>query len=135
MGNEGLGLQVAVLQEHATSPSLKRVKEVALNTPTTFVKYHRGIQHLHQLADMEPKRDFKTILYILTGTRGPGKSRFCNEVADKMCPPIYYKTRGDWWDGITSPIKSVIIDGFYGWLKYDKLLKIADRYPYQVKVK
>ena len=46
MGNEGLGLQVAVLQEHATSPSLKRVKEVALNTPTTFVKYHRGIQHV-----------------------------------------------------------------------------------------
>ena len=43
---------------------------------------------------MEPKRDFKTILYVLTGTLGSGKSRFCNEVAEKMYPPIYYKTKG-----------------------------------------
>ena len=29
----------------------------------------------------------------------------------------------------------IIIDDFYGWLKYDELLKILDRYPYQVPVK
>ena len=28
-----------------------------------------------------------------------------------------------------------IIDDFYGWLKYDELLKMMIRYPYQVPVK
>jgi len=47
---------------------------------------------------------------------------------------VYYKTRGDWWDGYKQH-KAVIIDDFYGWLKYDELLKITDRYPYQVPIK
>jgi hypothetical protein len=47
---------------------------------------------------------------------------------------VYYKPRGDWWDGYKQqPV--VIIDDFYGWLKYDELLKISDRYPYRVPVK
>lgn len=47
---------------------------------------------------------------------------------------IFYKQRGEWWDGYCQqPV--VIIDDFYGWLKYDELLKIADRYPYRVPVK
>ena len=28
-----------------------------------------------------------------------------------------------------------MIDDFYGWIKYDELLKICDRYPYKVQVK
>ena len=52
-----------------------------------------------------------------------------------MYLPVYYETRGDWWDGMTSSTKSVIIDNFYGWLKYDELLKITDRYPYKVLFK
>ena len=47
---------------------------------------------------------------------------------------IYYKPRGDWWDGYKQH-ECVIIDDFYGWIKYDDLLKICDRYPYQVPVK
>ena len=30
---------------------------------------------------------------------------------------------------------SVIIDDFYGWIKYDELLKICDRYPHKVPIK
>lgn len=49
--------------------------------------------------------------------------------ADLAAQPgeIYYKPRGELWDGYHQQ-PSVIIDDFYGWLKYDELLKISDRY-------
>lgn len=47
---------------------------------------------------------------------------------------VFYKQRGEWWDGYKQQ-PFVIIDDFYGWLKYDELLKICDRYPYRVPVK
>lgn len=38
-------------------------------------------------------------------------------------------------DGFTEESDCVTMDDFYGWLKYDELLKIADRYSYRVPVK
>ena len=47
---------------------------------------------------------------------------------------VYYKPRGEWWDGYDNQ-KTVIIDDFYGWMKYDELLRIMDRYPHRVPIK
>nr|QJI53400.1 MAG: replication-associated protein [Circoviridae sp.] len=111
----------------------KRVSEVAIEHPVQFVKYHRG---LHALADMytaKKPRDFKTEVIVLVGPPGSGKSRYCAAEAAK-CGTVYYKPRGEWWDGYEQH-DAVVIDDFYGWIKYDELLKICDRYPYQVAVK
>ena len=48
---------------------------------------------------------------------------------------MYYTTRVEWRDNLPPNCDAIIIDEFYGWLKYDELLKIMDRYPYQVPVK
>jgi len=79
------------------------------------------------------EREYKTRLCILYGDPRIGKSRKANWIA-KRRGDYYYKPRGPWWDGYTGQ-KTVIIDDFYGWLKYDELLKIADRYPYRVPIK
>ena len=63
-----------------------------------------------------------------------GKSRRALEEATAWGESIYYKPRGLWWDGYEQQI-CVIIDDFYGWIKYDEILKICDRYPYKVQVK
>lgn len=39
-----------------------------------------------------------------------------------------------WWEGYVGQ-ECVIIDEFYGWIQYDFLLRLLDRYPLRVEVK
>lgn len=113
----------------------KRLADVALEHPSTFVKIHRGLRELEYIVRSKQQRNFKTTVHVLIGTPGTGKSRWCHEQAGKAgADEMYYKPRGQWWDGYCGQ-KNVVIDDFYGWIKYDDLLKICDRYPYQVPVK
>lgn len=114
----------------------KRVLDVATEFPTTFVKYHRGLRELSNATRCRKKRNFKTEVSVLIGPPGTGKSRYCYEDAINRYgeDEVYYKPRGEWWDGYEGQ-KAVILDDYYGWLKYDELLKILDRYPYQVPIK
>lgn len=43
-------------------------------------------------------------------------------------------TSGCWWDGYEGQ-HTVVIDEFYGWIKYDFFLRLTDRYPLQVETK
>jgi len=111
----------------------KSVDELAVEQPDTFVRYNRGLYALQNIVRSKVQRDYKTRVVVLVGVPGTGKSRYANEAA-KANGTVYYKPRGDWWDGYDGQT-SIVIDDYYGWLKYDELLKICDRYPYQVPVK
>lgn len=110
------------------------VKRIAEECPGAFIKYSRGIEKYIKLIHPIKERDFKTEVYFYWGPPGTGKSRRCLEEATNYGGGIYYKPRGEWWDGYEQQ-ENVIIDDFYGWIKYDELLKICDRYPYRVPVK
>ncbi|ARO38302.1 replicase [Circovirus sp.] len=111
------------------------IESVARTHPTSFIKYHRGIKEYIKTIRPIPVRDFKTEVFYYYGEPGTGKSRTALEEAkDRGMDSIYYKPRGLWWDGYAQQ-KCVIIDDFYGWIKYDEMLKIMDRYPYKVQVK
>lgn len=75
-------------------------------------------------------RSHKTIVYIVQGPTGTGKSRWAME----SYPDAYWKQRSNWWDGYAGH-EHVIIDEFYGWLPFDLLLRICDRYPLLVETK
>lgn len=49
-------------------------------------------------------------------------------------PDAYWKQRSQWWDGYMNH-EVVVIDEFYGWLPYDTLLRLCDRYPLMVETK
>jgi len=110
-------------------------KMVAELHGSVYIKYHRGIEkYLHIMRPVQP-RNFLTELRVYWGPPGSGKSRRALEEATTLGgESIYYKPRGLWWDGYEQQI-CVIIDDFYGWIKYDEILKICDRYPYKVQVK
>lgn len=113
----------------------KKVNDVALTFSSTYVKYHRGFEALQSQLTAGSPRNWKTKVTVLVGPPGSGKSRYCAGIADRDYKnSTYYKPRGEWWDGYEGD-ECVIIDDFYGWLKYDELLKITDRYPYRVPVK
>lgn len=64
------------------------------------------------------------------GGAGVGKTRWAYDTY----PDLYSKPRGEWWDGYTGQ-KTVLLDDYYGYLPYSELLRVLDRYPYQVPVK
>ena len=110
-------------------------KGIAEAHPTAFIRYFRGIQEYLKCTFPTRPRDFKTEVSYFWGPPGSGKSRRALAEAKIIDPDsIYYKPRGLWWDGYQQQ-KCVIVDDFYGWIKYDELLKITDRYPYKVQIK
>lgn len=108
--------------------------ELAAEETTSFIKYHRGIREAIRCLQPPLQRNWKTHTVVYWGAPGTGKSKACNEQATILGRPTYYKPRGEWWDGYNGQ-SAVVIDDFYGWIKYDELLKILDRYPYQVPIK
>lgn len=118
----------AVAMLHATSGNLT---EVARANPATFIRYGRGLRDYWLTVGSTP-RSFKTEVNVLIGPPGCGKSRHAYETTKDSS--TYYKPRGEWWDGYIGQ-ENVIIDDFYGWIKYDELLRICDRYPLKVPVK
>ncbi|AGJ74758.1 replication-associated protein [Dragonfly associated cyclovirus 7] len=111
------------------------LEDIATKHPVEYIRYFRGIEKLQSILRPVCARRFKTDVYYYWGAPGTGKSRTALEEAEKITTTsIYYKPRGLWWDGYRQQT-CVIIDDFYGWIKYDEMLKIMDRYPYKVQVK
>ena len=109
--------------------------KVALKFPSVYIRYHRGIEKYLQILKPIQPRNFETKVFYYWGPPGVGKSRRALAEAQEIDKnSIYYKNRGLWWDGYEQQ-KCVIIDDFYGWIKYDEMLKIMDRYPYRVQYK
>ncbi|UOF81639.1 rep protein [Circoviridae sp.] len=93
-----------------------------------YIRYKRAITS--DIEDRRPDRKWPTQLFIIWGETGTGKSRFCAE----QVPNAYWKSRGEWWDGYEGH-ESIIIDEFYGWLPFDFMLRLCDRYPLLLPVK
>lgn len=102
--------------------------EIAETNFGTFLRYNRGLQ-LYRLLRTN-QRSWKTRVIILYGEPGTGKSR----MAQLLHPGAYWKPHGMWWDGYEHH-SEVVIDEFYGWLPYNLILNLLDRYPLNVEVK
>lgn len=106
---------------------------MARKHPEEFVKYHKGIKELlFTLSEPDPWTDMTII--ILWGAPGSGKSK----LARKIDPNLYNvpePINGTvWFDGYRGQ-KTILLDDFYGWLKYHTLLQITDGYPMMLPVK
>uniref|UniRef100_A0AAU6S515 Replication-associated protein n=1 Tax=Myotis capaccinii feces associated cyclovirus 2 TaxID=3139989 RepID=A0AAU6S515_9CIRC len=122
-------------------PGICNIENIAREHPTVFIKYHRGIKEWLRLHKPIQPRFEKTEVFYYYGSPGTGKSKSALEEAtaalqegETVANDIYYKPRGLWWDGYMQQ-RCIIIDDFYGWIKYDEMLKIMDRYPYKVQIK
>lgn len=95
---------------------------------SAYMRYNRQINQ--DIEDCRADRDFATEVFILWGATGVGKSRWCAQ----SYPEAFWKTRGPWWDGYEGQ-ETVVVDEFYGWIPFDFLLRLCDRYPMRVEVK
>lgn len=98
----------------------------------SWVRYHRSFE-LYSTLKVRP-RDFKSFVIVLTGPTGVGKTKWFWD----NFPGGYALSRGTnsniWWDGYNNNF-AVILDDYYGWLPWDTLLRLLDRYPFRIEYK
>lgn len=85
------------------------------------------------LSMFERKRKWKPYVEWICGPTGSNKTRYAYKTFGDNC---YECTEdGKWWDGYDGH-ENVIIDEFRsGFMPFDKLLRLLDRYPFRVAVK
>jgi hypothetical protein len=103
-------------------------KEVAHTFPTTYIKYHKGIEALK--SKMFDARSVKPKVIWRWGLTGTGKTRGAFE-SHNSC---YIKDGTQWWDGYEQQ-DAIIIDDFDGRWPFRDLLRLLDHYPYQGQFK
>ncbi|AGL09969.1 relicase [Bat associated circovirus 1] len=103
---------------------------VARAYPEVFIRYGRGLRDYVITAGLSQQRAWKTEVHVIVGVPGVGKSRHVSE----QHSDIYWKPRGKWWDGYCNQ-EVVCLDDYYGWIPYDDLLRLCDRYPLRVETK
>ena len=73
---------------------------------------------------------------VLWGRTGCGKTKGVYDLMAEKNERIYKLDGGNniWWDGYMGE-KTILIDDFYGWIKFGFLLNILDVYPLRLEVK
>nr|WAE42373.1 MAG: replication associated protein [Cressdnaviricota sp.] len=110
--------------------------EIADEFFSQWVRYRNSFEMYRNLK-LNVKRDssIDPSIFVLFGPTGCGKTRTANETfpnAFWMRKPA--QNAQIWWDGYQGQTV-VIIDEFYGWLPWDFLLRLLDRYPLTFDVK
>lgn len=108
--------------------------EVAEQHPVTFIKYHKGLMALQQKLAQKNREWIPTEVIVFVGPPGSGKSRQCREIDSNLYSVPEPINGTIWFDGYENE-KTILLDDFYGWLKYHTLLQLTDGYPMQVPVK
>lgn len=97
----------------------------------TMLRHDRGITKYMNIVKCTP-RSWMTECTVLVGPTEYGKTKWAYE----KDPTLYKKTShtGKWFDGYNQQ-PTVLLDDFYGWIKYSDMLPMIDRYPHQVEQK
>lgn len=111
------------------------LSEVCAVHPVPYIMYRRGIEALCTRMAYEESQVFRELrVSVYYGTAGTGKTR--RAVEESTDGGYFILDQGDrvWFDGYESQ-DTLIIDDFYGWIKYGMLLRILDGYQYRAEVK
>lgn len=112
----------------------QNVKDLVTSGLITNLQQLRFAEGLVKYAPV--KRNWITDVYWFWGPTGVGKTRRAWDEAELAGGDTWCSSRDlQWWDGYSGQ-ENVIIDDFRGdFCKFHELLRILDRYPYNVPIK
>ena len=111
----------------------KKIREIAVESPETFIRYGKGMLHLASVI-IEPRDgNIAPSIGVYYGPTGTGKSkRAREEIGEDYW--VWTPARGQWFDGYYGQ-KNVIFEEFRGQLPLGMLLTLTDRYECPVQFK
>lgn len=108
------------------------LQELIDHSPHLYVMYYRGLERLFGRRTKHKAEEFRVVVVeVLVGDTGTGKTKKATSGRDWFMLPCSDKL---WFDGYDGE-KTLIIDDFYGNIKYAFLLRILDGHSMQVAVK
>lgn len=111
------------------------IEQVAREHPTTYVKYPKGLSALKQALAPYITEFTPTNVYVHYGKGvGTGKTRSAFEADPKLYVVPEPINGLLWFDGYEGE-QTILLDDFYGWVKYHTLLNLTDGYPMRLPVK
>ncbi len=109
--------------------------DVSYDFPGQFIRYHKGIRALRQVHQSHAGRLRNVQVYF--GPTGVGKTSLAIAQANKR-GSVYYLSSGNskniWFDHYSGQT-TIIVDDFFGWLRYSFMLRFLDRYPFLMETK
>lgn len=113
----------------------KRERDIAEEMPSTHAKYFRAHDRYRGLIDYDSSREFRNLeVTVLWGSAGSGKTRKAVEDGDDYYILNAPTNDSLWFDGYKGE-STLIIDDFYGWIKFHMLLRILDGYQMRLPIK
>ncbi len=115
----------------------KPIEDIIRDHPDIYVKFHKGIKDLTFQKDLKIINHYnnKLIVSSIIGKPGSGKTRY---VLDKHKPENVYILDAEdsklWFDGYNGQ-EILLIDDFYGNIKYSYMLRLIDKYHLKLQVK
>ena len=110
------------------------LQDIAKEYSHSFILHYRGFQALIQ--QLQPRtteyKQLKVFIYI--GGPGTGKTRLIYEIENDPYNVMEPINGAIWFDGYRGQ-EAIILDDFYGWIKYHTLLQLLDGYPMQLPIK
>lgn len=112
----------------------QRIADIVEEYPVQYIKFRRGIEALYGRRTYQRSLRFRHVtVMVYWGDAGTGKTR---KAVEESAEDYYILGQGErlWWDGYEGQ-GTLILDDFYGWIKYGELLRILDGYQYRCDVK
>jgi len=94
----------------------------------SYVRYHKGIEKYRHLRIKDLEKQKPMTVEIFWGPTGTGKTFRAfteNPGAYWVCNPNSQNVFFDGYDGE----QTIIIDEFYGWIPFNMILRLCDKYP------
>lgn len=115
------------------------LETMAINNPVAFIKYHRGFrEYKNILMKANTKKFRKVSVKVYWGVAGSGKSKKAlYDDENNRKDDIYVleqSANGVWFDGYDGE-KTLVINDFYGWIKYGMFLNLLDGHQQRLEIK
>lgn len=114
------------------------MRDIALANPVQFVKFHKGLERLRQVAgDPTPHRDGLTPIDTawIWGPPGTGKTFFVRE----RWPPsetVYWANEGKWFPGLTEKHTTIVFNDLKSsWYTLSRFKRLIDNGPFIGEIK
>lgn len=103
--------------------------------PELYQRNSRALTALWAIVNKRKAKDFRRVeVHILWGEAGAGKTRQVHEQHGDDLYTVEFDDHKLWWDGYNGE-SAILMDDFYGQVKYAELLRLWDGYSKRLNVK